>query len=152
MALIWLHTTHTAYALQDEVPETIMTRQTADNSNICEYDWYEWVMFRDNTTSYPDDKLSLGRYIGPETDVGSAMWYKILRADGQIVCHTTVRSLTLSELADPEHEKLRTYFNTHITDRLGAAATMGDFDTSYLTPACVYYKDPDTAIHEGSPD
>ena len=43
--LIWSHTTHTAYELQGEVPKTIMTGQTTDISNICEYEWYEWVMF-----------------------------------------------------------------------------------------------------------
>ena len=80
------------------------------------------------------------------------MCYKIIRADGKIVCRTIVRSLTLSEHADPEHENLRTDLDTHITDRLGAAAIMGDFDTSDFTPECVYYEDPDTAIHKGSPD
>ena len=41
MALIRYHTAHTAYELQGEVPDTIMIGQTADISNICEYDWYE---------------------------------------------------------------------------------------------------------------
>ena len=106
MALIQLHTDHTAYELQVEVPEIIMNGQMAYSINIYEYDWYEWVMFRDNTTSYPDDKRTLGRYLGPETDFGSAMCYKIIRADGKIACRTTVRSLTLSKLAEPEQGKL----------------------------------------------
>ena len=109
-------------------------------------------MFRDNTTSYPDDKKTLGLYIGTATGAGSAMWYKILRADGKISYRTTIHSLTLSERANPEQEKLRTDFDIHITDRLCAAATMEDFYTFDLTPQCVYYEDPDTAIHEGSPD
>ena len=29
---------------------------------------------------------------------------------------------------------------------------MKDFDTSNLTPECVYYEDPYSNIHEGSPD
>ena len=53
MALIRSHTAHTAYELQGEVPETIMTGQTAEIGNTCKYDWYEWVMFLDNVTSYP---------------------------------------------------------------------------------------------------
>ena len=151
MTLICLHTAHTDYELQGEVPKTIMIEQTVDISNICEYDWYEWVMLRDNTTSYPDDKQTLGRYLGPATDVGSTMCYKILKADGQIACCTTFRYLTFSDRADLEHENLRIYFDTHITDRMGAAPTMGDFDTSDLTLDYVYYEDPDTAIHEGYP-
>ena len=78
-----------------------MTGQTADNRNICDYDWYEWFMFRDNTTSFPDDKQTLGRYLGPSTDVGFAICYNILKADVQVSCQTTVRSLTLEECADP---------------------------------------------------
>ena len=93
MVLICSHTAHTAYEIQGEVPEKIMTGQTADIGNICEYDWYEWVTLRDKTTSYPDDKRTLGIYLGLETDVGSAMCYKILKADGQISFRTTQTSL-----------------------------------------------------------
>ena len=95
MALIRSHTAPTVYELQGEVPETIMTGQTADISNICEYVWYEWVMCLDKTSSYPDDKRTLGRYLGPAIDVGSAMCYNILKANGNIACRTTVRPLTL---------------------------------------------------------
>ena len=152
MALIRSHTAHTAYELQGEVPETIMTGQMADISNICEYDWYEWVMFLDNTSLYPEDKRTLGRYLGPALDIGSSMCYKILKADGNFACRTTVRPLTLKELADPSHIKLREDFNTHIADRLGAAPTKTDFDPSDLTPECVYYEDDDSPFQEGSPD
>ena len=67
-------------------------------------------MLHDNTTSYPDDRRTLGIYIGSPTDLGYSMCYKILRSDGQIACHTTVRALTLSERADFEQENLRTDF------------------------------------------
>ena len=63
-----------------------------------------------------------------------------------------MRYLTLEERVDPENKKLRDEFDTHITDLLGAAATMKDFDTYDLTPECVYYEDTYSNIHEGSPD
>ena len=53
--LVRSHTAHDVYMLEGEVPETMMTGQTADISNLCEYEWYEWVMFRDALASYPDD-------------------------------------------------------------------------------------------------
>ena len=56
MASIWLHNAHTAYDLQGEAPKTVTTGQMADIRNICDYNWHEWVMFRDNTTSYQDEK------------------------------------------------------------------------------------------------
>ena len=80
------------------------------------------------------------------------MCYKILKVDGKIACRTTIRPLNFSERADPEHENPRVDFDTHITDRLGAAATMGDFDTSDLTHECIYYEDTETEIHRGPPD
>ena len=113
MALIRSHTAHTAYELQGEVPETIMTDQTADISNICEYDWYEWVMFLDNVTSYPEDRRTLGRYLGPAIGVGSSLCYNILKADGNISCRTNFRALTWKELVDPTH----TYDNSRSEER-----------------------------------
>ena len=109
-------------------------------------------MFLDKTTLYPNDKRTLGQYLGPAVDVGSAMCYNILKANGNIACQTTVRPLTLKELADPGHTKMRDDFDTHITDRLGAASTERDFEPSNLTPDCVYYEDDDSSIQEGPPD
>jgi hypothetical protein len=55
-----------------------MSGSTADISHISEFGWYDWVMFQDNTPTFPDDKLVLGRYLGPATDVGSALTVKIV--------------------------------------------------------------------------
>ncbi len=43
-----------------QVPETIMTGDTADISHIAEIAWFDWVMFRDNVPAYPDNKMTLG--------------------------------------------------------------------------------------------
>ncbi len=43
-----------------QVPETIMTGNTADISHIAEFAWFDWVMFWDNAPAYPDDKMALG--------------------------------------------------------------------------------------------
>ena len=62
-----------------------------------------------------------------------------------------MRSLTLEERAEPEHKTLRDDFDTHFTNRLGAAETIKDSETSDLTPECVSYEDPYSTIHEGYP-
>ena len=77
-ALICSHTAHNIYALEGEVPETRMTGQTADISNLCKHEWYEWVMFRDCSQSYPDEQVRLGRFLGPTTNIGSVMTQKLL--------------------------------------------------------------------------
>ena len=75
-------TAHDNFSLDGEVPETVMTGHTADISSICEFEWYQWVMYNDATWSFPDPKWVLGRYLGPAIDVGSAMTAKILRITG----------------------------------------------------------------------
>jgi hypothetical protein len=61
------------------------------------------VMFRDNLPTFPDNKLILGRYLGPATDVGSALTAKILKLNGQTVCMLTLRHLTDKETHCPIH-------------------------------------------------
>ena len=105
-ALVRSSTSNDIYMTNGEVPETIMTGSTADISHISEFGWYDWVMFRDNTPTYPDDKLILGRYLGPATDVGSALTAKILKSNSQFVCWSTLRHLTTEELQCTVHTEM----------------------------------------------
>jgi hypothetical protein len=59
-ALIHSSTCNNVYMTNGEVPETIMTGSTADISHICEFGWYDGVMFWDNDPTFPDVKLILG--------------------------------------------------------------------------------------------
>jgi hypothetical protein len=87
-------TVNDIYKTNGETPETIMTGQTADISHICEFGWYDWVMFCDNVPTYPDDKLTLGCYLGPATNVSLALTSKILRANGNFASHANRHSDT----------------------------------------------------------
>ena len=79
-ALIRSNTVIDYHILDDEVPEILMTGKASDISHLCEYDWFDWVMFCDGTyVSYSDDNLVLGQYLGPTPDVGPAMCAKILK-------------------------------------------------------------------------
>ena len=33
------------YGLEVQVPETVMTGQSADIINLCEYEWFQWVIY-----------------------------------------------------------------------------------------------------------
>jgi hypothetical protein len=81
-ALIRSSTSNNIYMTNGKGPETIMTGSTTIISHICEFGWYDWVMFRDNVPTFPDVKLTLGQYLGPATDVGSALTTKILKSNG----------------------------------------------------------------------
>ena len=74
------------HILDGKVPEMLMTGQAADISHICEYDWFDWVMFCDVThVSYPKNNIVQGRYLGPTLDVGPAMCAKILNKNGKVL-------------------------------------------------------------------
>jgi hypothetical protein len=52
-------TAHNLYQLKGQVPETLMTGSTADTiSHLCEFSWYEWVMYNDEA-KYPEDTEKL---------------------------------------------------------------------------------------------
>ena len=120
-----------------------MTGSTADISHIAEFGWYDWVMYRDNIPSYPDDKLILGRYLGPATDIGSALTAKILQPNGQFVCRLTLRHLTNEELHSSVHLDKRRQFDQSVATHLGPASMIQDFPAGNLTPDPNHYDDTD---------
>ncbi len=134
--------------INGEVPETIMTGSTANISHICEFGWYDWVMFRDNVPMFPDVKLTLGRYLGPATNVGSALTTNILKANEQTVCRSTLRHLNDEEIHCPIHQEICRVFNDTITHHLGPNATEQDFLAEDLTPDYDFFDDD----HDLDPD
>ena len=90
-ALIRSNTALDIYGIESQVPETVMTGQTDDIRNICKYEWLQWVMYYQPKDGYPNDKMVMGRYLGPAIDVGNFTTYKIFLPDGNYICRLTVR-------------------------------------------------------------
>jgi hypothetical protein len=124
-----------------QVPETIMTANTANISHIAEFGWYDWVIFCDDEPSFLDDKLILGRYLGPAIDTVLALMAQILKSNGVFVCRSTLRHLTDEELNSPDHMDRRRKFAESIELHLGPAALPPDFPAEDLTPDPTYYDD-----------
>ena len=140
-ALIRSHTAHGYEELDGQVPETIMTGQTADISPYVEHEWYEWVKAIDPTVSYPNDKEILGRWLGPARDVGPAMCSKILKSNGQILYTSSYRALTTDEWRNPEEAKARQLYDTVIGQKLGEPTTeskIKSIDPDAITPTYDY--------------
>ena len=144
------HTCLDIYALDGQVPETVMMGQTADISHLCEYEWFDWVMYYEPVNGYPNDKVTIGRYLGPAIDVGTAMTMKILKPNGGYVCRSTVRPWTKEEEANPIHIANRTDFMTTVHDNLGPVCTVTDFAEDDLTPKLEHYSDGDNSGFEGT--
>ncbi len=144
----------------DEVLETIMKGGTADISQICKFAWYDWVMFRNtvNTIAFPDERLTLGRYLAPAIDIGLALTAKILKQNGQYVCRSTLRHLTPEETLCTVQIAARLHFDNMIVECIGPKSNPGDFLEEDLTPEYEHYRghtiaeDMDNAYEEGSPD
>jgi hypothetical protein len=115
-------------SLEGQVPETKVSGETADISPWALFDWYEWVMFRDTGVSDPADKWVLGRDLGPSIDVGPAMSRKVLKANGQVMNRSSVRSLTQEEIHSPVHIKLREEFDKSVHEKLGEGFRPEDID------------------------
>ena len=91
---LW-HTALEIYMLDSEFPETVIEGQASDISNICEFSWYQWVMFRDGPVQYTAYNLVLGRHLGPARDVGPARTAKVLKANGEVFPRYILRALKL---------------------------------------------------------
>ncbi|KAI2509582.1 Reverse transcriptase (RNA-dependent DNA polymerase) [Fragilaria crotonensis] len=120
-------TAHDIYKLGGQVPETIVSGETADISPFALFAWYDWVMFRDTSVSYPDDAMVLGRDLGPAIDIGPAMTRKVLKENGKVVYRSTVRSLTDDELADETMSHKRREFTNKVNLILGEGFKYEDF-------------------------
>jgi hypothetical protein len=156
-ALVRSCTSNDIYMTAGQVPETLMTGDTADISHIAEFVWFNWVMFQEEVPGYPNNKMTLGRYLGLATDTGSALTFRILKANGQFNCRTTVQPLNDDELQSSVHQKEHQDFNQSIVTHLGPAATADDFEAEDLTPDPVYFDnahiiDPDYGDAEITPE
>ena len=138
------NTAHDIYELGGEVPETIMSGETSDISSFCELGWYQWCKFRDVAAPFPQDKMVLGRYLGPSIDIGPAMTAKILKSNGQVIHTSTYRALTPDELGSDEQVKMRDAFDLLINAKLGAKTSSADLEKMDAeTPTYARYEDTD---------
>ena len=139
-------TAHDIYRLAGQVPETLVSGETADISPFATFKWYEWVLFRDTSVTYPDDTMVLGRDLGPAIDIGPAMTRKVLKANGKVVYRSTVRGLTPDEMADETMTKERNKFDESVEKLLGDSFKYEDFSNdpeleSLGTPSFEPYED-----------
>ena len=94
-------TTKNAFKLHGSTPLTVTTGDEGDISSLCQYGWYEWCYFRDQTTAFPNNKEDLGRVLGPGRVAGNEMAQWILKVNGRVVPRRSLRPLKLDEIHNP---------------------------------------------------
>jgi hypothetical protein len=115
------------FSLEGQVPEIHVFVSQAYISNMAEYDWYEWVKYRDTSVNFPDTKVKLGRDLLQAIDIGPAMALTILKSNGHTTYKTDVRSLTPKELVSSDEVQLSLEYDKAIRDKLGAPMSPDDY-------------------------
>ena len=70
---------------QATMAHTLTTGEEGDISSLCQYKWYEWVYFHEQTNKFPHNREVLGCYLGPAHGEGNEMAQWILQANGTVV-------------------------------------------------------------------
>ena len=116
-------------------PHTATHGTEGDISNLCQFDWYEWVYFYDDSSAsnFPFPHAMLGRCLGPTKNEGNEMTQWCLKQNGQIVPRRTVFRHTPEQMA-PSNEvetRKRAAFDDAIRSILGDSFTLppGDVPT-----------------------
>ena len=117
------HTALDLYELQGQVPETILSGQTADISPFVECKWYDFIRWYDIKAQFPQPKERYGRWLGPSLDIGPAMTAKILKENGQVIHLSTYRPLNDAETTDAGEIAIRTAFDANIRAIIGKPMT-----------------------------
>ena len=107
------------YMLQGQIPHSMMTGQPTDISNICEYAWYEWVIYRIEGAKFPVQHQRLGRVLGSSHNAGSTMSQWVLTVTGDVMPIQTLRRLTPGELNSPSMRVRQKEFDEAISSRVG---------------------------------
>ena len=141
--------------LNGQVPETIMKGQTADISNLAEYEWYDWVVYWKKTADYPEFKECYGRWLGPAIDIGYSMTAKILQENGHVIYTGTHRPLTQEERDSHSEQRIQDDIDRNINNRLGGPVTdamLAEADIEAETPTFEPYEDDSDGPHGYTPD
>ena len=112
------------FQLQGINPITATLGLHPDISNICQFSWYQWCYYREETNiQFPYQKELLGRVLGPMKNEGNAMTQAILTSKGTVVPRRSVRPLTTEEIHSPVEAKKRDEFDEKIKSKLGDSLT-----------------------------
>jgi hypothetical protein len=75
---------------QTPPPKTLMTSKTADISLLCEFEWFQWLWYRNTKAAYPNDSKLLVWYLGLAKSIGLEMCMHVFKSIGCIVQCTTI--------------------------------------------------------------
>ena len=93
--------------------------EEGDISNLCRFGWYEWCYYREERNGFPLNKEVLGRVLGPASGEGNEMAQWILKSNGKVVPHRTIRPLRPDEIRSETEKRKRDLLDQLIAQRWG---------------------------------
>ena len=98
--------------LQGRTSYKFVFGHTPDISEYIEFDFYNWVWYRDRDAEYPNERKRIGRWSGVAHRVGQGMCYYILTEPSKVIVRSTVSGLEEDEGAVEEVASKQTFFNS----------------------------------------
>ena len=125
------------FQLNGLTPHEATLGAPADISNLCNYNWYEWVYYRDHG-SFPENKEKLGRVLGPVRNEGNEMAQSVLTFNGTVVTRQSIRRLRPSEVNSTTEQRKRKLFDDRVEKKLGSSM---EFPTKDSKSKYIPYED-----------
>lgn len=82
---------------------------TPDTSEYMDFDFFQWVKYRDRTGAQTDN-VKIGKWLGVADKIGSPLTYWIMKDNGQIIARSTVRPLLPEEESNEDERSKRQEF------------------------------------------
>jgi hypothetical protein len=114
-------TARNLFQLHGTNAHTALTNDEGDISNLCQYAWYEWCFYREQSSKFPFDKEILGRVLGPAKGEGNDMAQWVLKANGNVVPRRSIRPLSVAEEHSPVVSKQQKIFDALVEGRWGTS-------------------------------
>ena len=73
------------FKLHGMTPHTTTLADEGDISSLCQFGWYEWCYYHEQTAAFPHNHEVLGRVLGPARGEGNEMAQWVLKANGRVV-------------------------------------------------------------------
>ena len=113
------------FQLNGQTPIAATFGMQGDISNICQFGWYDWCYFREESNiKFPFQKRQLGRVMGPLKNEGNEMTQAVLTINGTVVPRRSCTPLSMSELHSSVEIKKRSRFDEAIHKIHGDSMTI----------------------------
>ena len=86
------------------------------------FSWYQWVWYYVPHSSN-NDKVQLGRWLGPAHDCGQGLAYHILSPTGHVLTRSTVSIIDKDDLVSKENSRRRDDFTKEMESHIGNYCT-----------------------------